>query len=134
VKLSFIAPGKPQQNAFVASFIGKFRKECLNLNCFTSLLEARAVIMNWQLDYNKNRPHSALNYIPPVKFRESYENYVDSKRVSFHVVKNGIGSKGLRVRFGNISLYDPFASISFVSLAFFALKLISLAAFALKYS
>jgi putative transposase len=55
VELSFIAPGKPQQNAFVESFNGKFRKECLNLNCFGNLFEARDVIMNWRLDYNTNR-------------------------------------------------------------------------------
>ena len=46
VELNFIAPGKPQQNAFVESFNGKFRKECLDLNCFGDLLEARDVIMN----------------------------------------------------------------------------------------
>jgi len=86
VDLSFIAPGKPQQNAFVESFNGKFRKECLDLNCFGDLLEARDVIMNWRLDYNMNRPHSALNYMPPAKFRENYENNVDSKRVNLHVV------------------------------------------------
>ena len=86
VDLSFIAPGKPQQNAFVESFNGKFRKECLDLNCFSDLLEARDVIMNWRLDYNMNRPHSSLNYMPPAKFREHYENSVDSKRVTLHVV------------------------------------------------
>ena len=86
VELSFIAPGKPQQNAFVESFNGKFRKECLDLNCFRNLLEVRDVIMNWRLDYNPNRPHSSLNYITPTKFRENYENNVDSKRVTLQVV------------------------------------------------
>ena len=86
VELNFIAPGKPQQNAFVESFNGKFRKECLDLNCFGDLLEARDVIMNWRLDYNTNRPHSSLNYMSPTKFRENYENNVDSKRVTLQVV------------------------------------------------
>ncbi len=86
VELNFIAPGKPQQNAFVESFNGKFRKECLDLNCFGDLLEARDVIMNWQLDYNTNRPHSSLNYMSPTKFRENYENNVDSKRVALQEV------------------------------------------------
>jgi putative transposase len=86
VELCFIAPGKPQQNAFVESFNGKFRKECLDLNCFGDLLEARDVIMNWRLDYNTNRPHSSLNYMAPTKFRENYENNVDSKRVTLQVV------------------------------------------------
>ena len=56
VELCFIVPRKPQQNAFVESFNGKFRKECLDLNCFGDLLETRDVIMNWRLDYNTNRP------------------------------------------------------------------------------
>ncbi len=86
VELNFIAPGKPQQNAFVESFNGKFRKECLDLNCFGDLLEARDMIMNWRLDYNTNRPHSSLNYMSPTKFRENYENKVDSKRVTLQVV------------------------------------------------
>ena len=86
VELCFIAPGKPQQNAFVESFNGKFRKECLDLNCFGDLLEARDVIMNWRLDYNTNGPHSSLNYMTPTKFRENYENNVDGKRVTLQVV------------------------------------------------
>ena len=72
VDLCFIAPGKPQQNAFVESFNGKFRKECLDLNCFVNTLEARNVISSWRMDYNLNRPHSSLNYMSPVKYRELY--------------------------------------------------------------
>ena len=86
VELNFIAPGKPQQNAFVESFNGKFRKECLDLNCFGDLFKARDVIMNWRLDYNTNRPHSSLNYMTLTKFREHYENNVDNKRVTLQVV------------------------------------------------
>ena len=55
----YIAPGKPQQNAFVESFIGKLRDECLNETLFTSLPQARAVLAAWQRDYNEVRPHSA---------------------------------------------------------------------------
>ncbi len=57
----YIAPGKPQQNAFAESFIGRLRDECLNETVFTSLRHARAVLANWQRDYNEIRPHSALN-------------------------------------------------------------------------
>ena len=56
----YIAPGKPQQNAFVESFIGRLRDECLNETLFTSLRQARAVLAAWQRDYNEVRPHSAL--------------------------------------------------------------------------
>ena len=86
VELRFIAPGKPQQNAFVESFNGKFRKECLDLNSFVNPIEARDVISKWRVDYNYNRPHSSLNFLPPAKYRENYENNVDKKRVTLQVV------------------------------------------------
>lgn len=60
VEWHYIAPGKPQQNAFAESFIGRLRDECLNETLFTSLDHARAVLAAWQRDYNEVRPHSAL--------------------------------------------------------------------------
>ena len=60
VEWHYIAPGKPQQNAFAESFIGRLRDECLNETLFTSLRHARAVLATWQRDYNDVRPHSAL--------------------------------------------------------------------------
>ena len=56
----YIAPGKPQQNAFAESFIGRLRDECLNETLFTSLPQARAVLAAWQRVYNEVRPHSGL--------------------------------------------------------------------------
>jgi putative transposase len=56
----YIAPGKPTQNAFVESFNGKLRDECLNETLFSSVRQVRAVLANWQKDYNEVRPHSAL--------------------------------------------------------------------------
>jgi putative transposase len=53
------------QNAFVESFNGKFRDECLNEEVFASLTEARAVIERWRLDYNQVRPHSAHRGLTP---------------------------------------------------------------------
>jgi putative transposase len=61
----YIAPGKPTQNAFVESFIGRFRDECLNEEVFASLAEARAVIERWRRDYNQVRPHSAHAGLTP---------------------------------------------------------------------
>jgi len=61
----YIAPGKPTQNAFVESFNGRFRDECLNEEVFASLAEARAVIERWRQDYNQVRPHSAHNGLTP---------------------------------------------------------------------
>ena len=68
VKLEFIQPGKPVQNAFVESFNGKFRDTCLNQYWFRSLYEARDVIEQWRQDYNEVRPHSSLGYQPPGVF------------------------------------------------------------------
>lgn len=68
VKLSFIQPGKPTQNAFVESFNGKFRENCLNQHWFVSLGDARRIIDAWRDDYNAVRPHSSLGYTPPAEF------------------------------------------------------------------
>lgn len=68
VKLAFIQPGKPTQNAFVESFNGKFRASCLNQNWFRTLDEARDEIDMWKEHYNHVRPHSSLNYMPPSLF------------------------------------------------------------------
>lgn len=65
VKLDFIQPGKPTQNAFVESLNGKFRNECLNQHWFITLEEARYEIKRWQRYYNEVRPHSSLNFMPP---------------------------------------------------------------------
>ena len=68
VELHFIDPGKPTQNAYIESFNGKFRDECLNENWFLTLQEARMKIEAWRKDYNQVRPHSALGYQTPEEF------------------------------------------------------------------
>lgn len=70
VKLHFIQPGKPTQNAFVESFNGKFRDGCLNQHWFRNIHEARSIIDTWRQHYNEVRPHSSLNYQPPALFEE----------------------------------------------------------------
>ena len=69
VNWHYIAPGKPMQNAFVESFNGRLRDECLNETLFSSLRHARAVLEDWQRDYNHIRPHSALGGKSPVEAR-----------------------------------------------------------------
>lgn len=66
----YTAPGKPTQNAFIESFNGKLRDECLNETLFSSLLEARETLEVWQEDYNNQRPHSALGNLTPTEFAE----------------------------------------------------------------
>jgi putative transposase len=68
VRLGFIQPGKPTQNAFIESLNGKFRNECLNQHWFRTLDEAREEIDRWREHYNNVRPHSSLGYMPPVEF------------------------------------------------------------------
>ena len=71
VQLRFIRPGKPIENAFVESFNGKFRDECLNEHWFASVAEARTLIEAWRVDYNTLRPHSALHGATPEQFANS---------------------------------------------------------------
>jgi putative transposase len=68
VKLNFIRPGKPIENAYAESFNGRFRDECLNTNWFMNLKHARDIIEDWRKDYNSVRPHSALRGMAPQEF------------------------------------------------------------------
>lgn len=72
VELKFIQPGKPTQNAYIESFNGKFRDECLNQHWFLNLDEARLEIEAWRKDYNENRPHSSLRYKTPNEFAKEF--------------------------------------------------------------
>jgi putative transposase len=73
VALRLIQAGKPTQNAYVESFNGKFRDECLNEHWFQSLAEARVIVAAWRMDYNQARPHSALEYQTPAEFASMRE-------------------------------------------------------------
>jgi putative transposase len=68
VQLDFIRPGKPVENAFIESFNGKLRDECLNTNTFLSIDDARQKIETWRRDYNTYRPHSAIGNLAPEEF------------------------------------------------------------------
>lgn len=69
----YIAPGAPWENAVGESFNGKLRDECLNLELFTSLAEARVVLEDFRLEYNHRRPHSSLNYQTPAAFAAAWD-------------------------------------------------------------
>ena len=70
VKLNFIRPGKPTENGHIESFNGKLREECLSVNWFSTMKEAKEIIEEWRVDYNDRRPHSALNNLTPREFIE----------------------------------------------------------------
>ncbi len=67
IEWHYIAPGKPTENAFVASFNGRLRDECLNETLFTSLAHARSILAAWKHDYNTVRPHSKLGGRTPAE-------------------------------------------------------------------
>ncbi len=72
IDLRFIQPGKPTQNAYVESFNGKFRQECLDTHWFTTLDDARRAIEVWRIDYNEVRPHSSLADRTPAEFAAAH--------------------------------------------------------------
>jgi putative transposase len=71
VKLNFIRPGKPADNAFAESFNGRLRDECLDTNWFMNLKYARDVIEDWRRDYNEVRPHSSLKDMTPMEYTKT---------------------------------------------------------------
>lgn len=72
VVLDFSRPGKPTDNAFIESFNGSLRDECLNIHWFMSLEDAQEKLENWRQDYNCFRPHSSLGDLPPAMFAKSF--------------------------------------------------------------
>ena len=76
VLLRLIEPGKPNQNAYVESFNGRLRDECLNEHWFTHLLHARTVIERWRREYNEERPKKALGGLTPAAYAKQLEGKV----------------------------------------------------------
>lgn len=72
VKLDFSRPGKPTDNAYIESFNGRLRQECLNEHWFLSLADAQERIDVWKKDYNEQRPHSALGNRTPREFAKDF--------------------------------------------------------------
>ncbi|MCW4352588.1 IS3 family transposase [Hoyosella sp. YIM 151337] len=68
IGIDYIPPGSPWRNGYIESFNNRLRDECLNLNVFRSILEARVVISDWKQTYNHSHRHSALNYLTPIEY------------------------------------------------------------------
>jgi transposase InsO family protein len=79
VQLRLIEPGKPNQNAYIESFNGRLRDECLNEHWFPNLLQARAVIETWRREYNQERPKKALGGMTP----EAYAKHLAEVRLQY---------------------------------------------------
>ena len=91
VEWHYIAPGKPTQNAFVESFNGRLRDECLNEHLFDHLADARRVIGAWHQDYNLNRPHTSLGGLTPNAFAHQYH----PRRPASHELREGSAQRAL---------------------------------------
>lgn len=77
VTLDFSRPGKPRDNAYIESFNGRLREECLNTHWFLSLEDARDKIEAWRQDYNESRPHTSLGYLTPLEFSGVAQKFKD---------------------------------------------------------
>lgn len=78
VGLAFIPPGSPWCNGYVESFNSRIRDECLNINSFYSLLPARVIISDWKYQYNHQRRHSALGYLPPAQYAKQCVHKIET--------------------------------------------------------
>jgi len=74
VRLDFNRPGKPVENAFIESFNGRLRDECLNGEIFFNVEDAQAKLLKWKTDYNRDRPHSSLGGLSPSEFAANWSS------------------------------------------------------------
>jgi len=79
VTLDFIHPGKPAENGYIVSFNGRLRDECLNVNQFLSLADAKQMVETWRQDYNHHRPHGSLGHLTPVEYVARFDKQATSK-------------------------------------------------------
>jgi putative transposase len=82
IQLSYSRPGKPTDNAYIESFNGKFRDDCLNQHWLSNLKEAQQIIENWRREYNEIRPHSTLGYCTPNEFARKHQDMVNNNSLA----------------------------------------------------
>ena len=88
VRLDFIRPGKPVENAFIESFNASLRNECLNVHWFQTIEEAKRRIEKWRKEYNRYRPHSSLDNLTPTEYvlKHETEGTSETKNLTLQVV------------------------------------------------
>jgi putative transposase len=96
IELVHIQPGKPVQNAYVESFHGRLRDECLNTTWFQNLWEARRKIRAWRHEYNHERPHSSLAYRTPAEFAATLPFAVNDPDTAPRIASQGFPPARLR--------------------------------------
>ena len=98
VTMDFSRPGKPMDNAMIESFNGSFRDECLNVNWFLSMEDAREKIEKWREDYNKFRPHSSLGDLTPRQFADKFTRRIQGQKTTLLAGPVfGLGSFGWKI-------------------------------------
>jgi putative transposase len=96
IEWHYIAPGKPTQNAFVESFNGRLRDECLNEELFSSMTDVRQKLAAWQADYNQFRPHTSLGGLAPqVYARNHTKDRAKRSRPASPELRNGSTQRAL---------------------------------------
>jgi putative transposase len=93
VKIDFSRPGKPTDNAFIESFNGRLRQECLNYHWFLSLEDAEQKIEQWRREYNETRPHTSLGYKTPNEFAHGLRILEETTPLKAQIFLNEPGSK-----------------------------------------
>jgi putative transposase len=86
IHIEYTRPGKPTDNAFIESFNGKFRDECLKVHWFLNLKHAQDIIENWRMEYNEVRPHSSLEDKTPHEFVKEHQNMLQEQRLNLNLV------------------------------------------------
>jgi transposase InsO family protein len=92
VKLQFIEPGKPIQNAFIERFNNRLREACLNEHVFVSLDDARNKIEQWRIEYNRERPHSSLGHLTPEEFAATNQRNSAIARTAWPATQELVGA------------------------------------------
>lgn len=88
VKIHFIRPGKPVENAYIESFNGRMRDEFLNANAFESMADAAKKLESFKLDYNRVRPHGSLGGLPPEEFvRAQNQRVPDRQKLNSEILQ-----------------------------------------------
>src|ERR1700752_3540238 len=88
IRLDFIRPGKPVENGYIERFNGRLRDECLNLELFWSIQDAKTKLDAWQADYNTARPHSGLGNLAPTAFSTATLRLVTNNKNSLSTAKS----------------------------------------------
>ncbi len=109
VRLQFVEPGKPIQNAFIESFNSRLREECLNEHAFVSFDDTRSKIEQWRIEYNRERPHSSLGYLTPEEFAARAGNQASSAvaRTACGLQSWPARRKAHRPRIQNLTVFQP---------------------------